>query len=141
MFGDDILKPRITVFVDDEAGTDVTQKVQRRLQHFIDRKIASLFEPLINLQRDETLTGLARGFAYRMVEGFGILPRAQVAEDVKSLDQDARGALRKHGVRFGQFTDRLRPPHQAALLSKINFRVRRIVKSIRAQMKMRLQGL
>ena len=102
--GDDILKPRITVFVDDEAGADVTQKVQRRLQHFIDRKIASLFEPLINLQRDETLTGLARGFAYRMVEGFGILPRAQVAEDVKSLDQDARGALRKHGVRFGQFT-------------------------------------
>ena len=74
------------------------------MQHFIDRKIASLFEPLINLQRDETLTGLARGFAYRMVEGFGILPRAQVAEDVKSLDQDARGALRKHGVRFGQFT-------------------------------------
>ena len=34
---------------------------------------------------------------------FGILPRAEVAEDVKSLDQDARGLLRKHGVRFGQF--------------------------------------
>ncbi len=102
--GDDILKPRITVLVDDEAGADVMQKVQRRLQHFIDCKVASLFEPLVNLQRDETLTGLARGFAYRMVEGFGILPRAQVAEDVKSLGQDARGALRKHGVRFGQFT-------------------------------------
>ena len=34
----------------------------------------------------------------------GLLPRAVVANDVKSLDQDARSALRKHGIRFGQFT-------------------------------------
>ena len=34
----------------------------------------------------------------------GVLPRGDVAEDVKALDQEARGALRKHGVRFGQFT-------------------------------------
>tara|TARA_B100001093_G_scaffold519313_1_gene607733 strand:+ start:1996 stop:4875 length:2880 start_codon:yes stop_codon:yes gene_type:complete len=102
--GDDPLKPLIIVFVDDTAGTDVIKKVQRRLQHFIDRKIASLFEPLISLQRDEALSGLARGFAFRMVEGFGILPRSNVADEVKALDQDARGMLRKHGVRFGQFT-------------------------------------
>mgnify|MGYP000079548984 CR=1 FL=1 len=77
-------------FVDDEAGSDVAEKVTRRLQHFIDRKIATLFEPLFNLSRDETLTGLARGFAFQMVEAFGILPRADVANDVKSLDQDGR---------------------------------------------------
>ena len=91
-------------FVDEAAGPDVAQKVQRRLQHFIDRKIAALFEPLLTLQRDETLSGLAKGFAFRMVESLGILPRAGVAQDVKALDQDARGALRKHGIRFGQFT-------------------------------------
>jgi len=102
--GADALKPQVEVFVDDVAGPEVAQKVQRRLQHFIDRKIAALFEPLVNLSRDEALTGLARGFAFQMVEGLGILPRAQVAEDVKALDQDARGALRKHGIRFGQFT-------------------------------------
>jgi ATP-dependent RNA helicase SUPV3L1/SUV3 len=102
--GDDPLKPQIRAFVDDTAGQDVMQKVQRRLQHFIDRKIASLFEPLMLLQRDEALNGLARGFAFRMVEGFGILPRPSVVDDVKALDQDARGMLRKHGVRFGQFT-------------------------------------
>jgi ATP-dependent RNA helicase SUPV3L1/SUV3 len=90
--------------VDDAAGPDVAQKVERRLQHFIDRKIASLFEPLLGLQRDEALTGLARGFAFRMVEAFGILPRAEVAQEVKDLDQEARGALRKHGIRFGQYT-------------------------------------
>ncbi|PIE10237.1 MAG: disulfide oxidoreductase [Rhodobacterales bacterium] len=102
--GDEPLKPRVQAFVDDEAGTEVAEKVTRRLQHFIDRKIAAGFEPLLAMSRDEELTGLPRGFAYRMLEGFGILPRGEVADDVKALDQDARKSLRKHGVRFGQFT-------------------------------------
>ncbi|WP_296429483.1 helicase-related protein [Yoonia sp.] len=102
--GPDPFKPTIEVFVDEEAGSDVAAKVQRRLQHFIDRKIAAGFEPLLALKNDEALTGTAKGFAYRMAEGFGILPRGEVADEVKALDQDARGALRKHGVRFGQFT-------------------------------------
>ena len=100
----DAMKPQVVAFVDEEAGDDVAQKVQRRLQHFIDRKIAALFEPMLNMQRDEALSGMAKGFAFRLAEGFGILPRGEVADDVKQLDQDARGALRKHGVRFGQFT-------------------------------------
>jgi ATP-dependent RNA helicase SUPV3L1/SUV3 len=102
--GAEALKPQVDVFVDEAAGPDVIQKVQRRLQHFIDRKVAALFEPLIGLQRDEALSGLARGFAFRMVENLGVLPRADVMQEVKDLDQDARGALRKHGIRFGQFT-------------------------------------
>ncbi|MEM8775645.1 MAG: helicase-related protein [Pseudomonadota bacterium] len=102
--GSDGLKPQVKEFVDEIAGADVAQKVQRRLQHFIDRKVSTLFEPLLNVQRDEELGGLARGFGFQLVEGFGILPRTAVADDVKALDQDARGQLRKHGVRFGQFT-------------------------------------
>ncbi|MCE8009796.1 DEAD/DEAH box helicase [Aestuariivita sp.] len=102
--GPDPMRPQVDVFVDDVAGPEVLQKVQRRLQHYLDRKVASLFEPLIALQRDETLTGLARGFAFRMVEHLGIISRQEVAGEVKELDQDARGSLRKHGVRFGQFT-------------------------------------
>ena len=82
----------------------MAEKVTRRLQHFIDRKISTLFEPLMNMQRDESLTGMARGFAFQMIEGLGVLDRADVGEDVKSLDQEARSALRKHGIRFGQFT-------------------------------------
>jgi hypothetical protein len=34
----------------------------------------------------------------------GVLPRDVVAEDVKALDQESRSVLRRHGVRFGQFT-------------------------------------
>jgi ATP-dependent RNA helicase SUPV3L1/SUV3 len=102
--GAEPLKPQVEAFVDEEAGFDVAEKVRRRLQHFIDRKVATLFEPLLNLGRDETLTGLARGFAFRLAEAMGVLPRDGVADEVKTLDQDMRGALRKHGVRFGQYT-------------------------------------
>lgn len=102
--GSDPLKPEVVAFVDEEAGPDVMTKVQRRLQHFIDRKIAAGFEPLLALKNDETLVGAAKGFAYRLVETFGIVPRGDVADEVKALDQDARGTLRKHGIRFGQFT-------------------------------------
>jgi ATP-dependent RNA helicase SUPV3L1/SUV3 len=102
--GADALRPQVEAFVDEEAGPDVAEKVRRRLQHFIDRKVAAQFEPLIAMQRDETLTGLARGFAFRLVEGAGRAAARRVADEVKALDQEARGALRKHGVRFGQFT-------------------------------------
>ncbi len=97
-------KPAVEAFVDEEAGPEVAEKVRRRLQHFIDRKVAAQFEPLLAMARDETLTGLARGFAFRLSEAMGVLPRESVAAEVKALDQEARGALRKHGVRFGQFT-------------------------------------
>ena len=97
-------KPAVEAFVDEEAGPEVVEKVRRRLQHFIDRKVAAQFDPLLAMGRDEALTGLARGFAFRLSEAMGVLPRDAVAAEVKELDQDARGALRKHGVRFGQFT-------------------------------------
>ncbi|PRY24985.1 ATP-dependent RNA helicase SUPV3L1/SUV3 [Aliiruegeria haliotis] len=102
--GGEAFKPTVVAFVDEEAGHDVTEKVTRRLQHFIDRKVATLFEPLLGMSKDETLTGLPRGFAFQLLEAFGVLSRDSVAADVKALDQDARGQLRKHGVRFGQYT-------------------------------------
>ena len=102
--GDDILSPRIEVFVDDEAGNEVLIKVQKRLRHFIERKINSAFEPLLVMRDDEMVTGMARGLAFRLVESLGVIPRSVVAKDVKELDQDGRGLLRKHGVRFGQYT-------------------------------------
>ncbi|MFN0113812.1 MAG: helicase-related protein [Paracoccaceae bacterium] len=102
--GAEAMKPQVEAFVDEEAGEEVAEKVRRRLQHFIDRKIATLFEPLLAMGRDETLTGPARGFAFRLAEALGVLPREGVAGDVKAMDQESRGLLRKHGVRFGQFT-------------------------------------
>jgi ATP-dependent RNA helicase SUPV3L1/SUV3 len=102
--GPDPLSPQVLPFVDEEAGPEVAEKVRRRLGHWIDRRISALFEPLNALKGDEALTGMARGIAFRLVEAMGILPRSEIAEEVKGLDQDQRAGLRKHGVRFGQYT-------------------------------------
>jgi len=102
--GADALSPTVEPFVDEEAGPEVAEKVRRRLTHFIDRRITAQFEPLLALKNDETLTGITKGVAFQIVEAMGIIPRAVVADDIKSLDQDQRGLLRKHGIRFGQFT-------------------------------------
>ncbi len=98
------LSPQVQVFADDDVDPEIGTRVARRLSHFVDRRIAALFEPLIALRDDATLAGMARGIGYRLVELLGILPRGEVADDLKSLDQDQRAGLRKHGVRFGQFT-------------------------------------
>ncbi|MEM6440814.1 MAG: helicase-related protein, partial [Pseudomonadota bacterium] len=100
----DTLAPGVEGFVDDIAGEDVKARVERRLGHWINRRIAAQFEPLIKLRDDETVTGLARGIAFRLIEALGVAPRPEMAKDVKELDQDGRALLRKHGVRFGQHT-------------------------------------
>jgi ATP-dependent RNA helicase SUPV3L1/SUV3 len=123
--GAEITRPTVEAFVDDEAGEEVVEKVRRRLQHFIDRKVATQFEPLLAMGRDETLQGLAKGFAFRLAEGLGVIDRSAIAAEVKELDQEARSALRKHGVRFGQYT-----VFQPALLKPAPTRLRLVLWSL-----------
>jgi ATP-dependent RNA helicase SUPV3L1/SUV3 len=101
--GEDILRPKVQAFVDLEAGAEVREKVERRLRHYLDRKIETLFEPLLLMKKDPQITGLSKGVAFLLVESLGILPRADVSGELKDLDQESRGLLRKHGVRFGQY--------------------------------------
>jgi ATP-dependent RNA helicase SUPV3L1/SUV3 len=100
--GDDPLAPKITVFVDDMADQGVAEKVERRLRHWLGRRVNALFEPMLAMRDDEAITGLARGVAFRLAENFGVVPRREIADDVKALGQEDRALLRKHGVRFGQ---------------------------------------
>jgi ATP-dependent RNA helicase SUPV3L1/SUV3 len=101
--GDSPLAPRIRVFVDENADAAVAEKVERRLSHWITRRINTLFEPLLTMRDDEAVTGLARGVAFQIAEAMGVVQRRQVADDVKALGQEERALLRKHGVRFGQY--------------------------------------
>jgi ATP-dependent RNA helicase SUPV3L1/SUV3 len=101
--GDELLKPRARVLASDLLAGQAREDVQSRLQKFLDRHIAGLLEPLIKLHENETLQGITRGIAFRLVETLGMLPRETVLEDVKSLSQEDRAALRAQGVRFGAF--------------------------------------
>jgi ATP-dependent RNA helicase SUPV3L1/SUV3 len=58
---------------------------------------------LFRLAAAEDVTGMARGLAYQLIEGMGVLERQKVADEVKGLDQPARATLRKYGVRFGAY--------------------------------------
>jgi ATP-dependent RNA helicase SUPV3L1/SUV3 len=102
--GADALAPQIQPFVDEDAAPDIAERIRRRLGHWMARKVAAHFAPLIGLRDDEALSGMARGIAFRLVEALGVLPRGEIADEVKGLDQESRAGLRKHGVRFGQHT-------------------------------------
>ena len=101
--GETLLKPVARALASDLLYGQAREDVQLRLQKFIDRHVATLLEPLLKLQENETLQGIARGIAFRIVETLGVLPRETVLEDVKSLTQEDRAVLRAQGVRFGAF--------------------------------------
>ena len=101
--GATLLKPRVTVIAGDQLSGSDREEVQARLQKFVDRHLGATLEPLLKLEEGDGLEGIARGIAYRLVETLGVLPRDQVAEEVKSLSQEDRSKLRNFGVRFGAF--------------------------------------
>ena len=102
--GDDPYSPRIKVFVDKVAGEKVSEKVQSRLESYVDQRIKEDLENLHKLRNDQSLEGEVRGFAQRIVDEFGILRRDSMIKEVTSLDQEKRGFLRAFGVKFGQFS-------------------------------------
>ncbi|MEC9368649.1 MAG: helicase-related protein [Pseudomonadota bacterium] len=101
--GERLLAPSVQVMADEHlAGTD-REKVQARLNAWLETHVEERLKPLVELERAQDVTGLARGIAFRLAETLGVLRREAVAEEIRTLDQEARGQLRKYGVRFGAF--------------------------------------
>ncbi len=100
---ENLLKPRVETLADEQVAAPDREAVQMRLSKFVSRHIAGLLAPMVSLAEDEGIAGIARGIAFQITEALGVLPREQVASEVKSLGQDERAQLRKHGVRFGAF--------------------------------------
>ena len=100
---EDPLKPTVQLICDESLSAPDKERVQKRLDEWLQGQIDERLKPLIALARAEDVTGLARGIAFRLNENFGVLKRESVAEDMRSLDQNGRAQLRKYGVRFGAF--------------------------------------
>ncbi|WEX09875.1 helicase-related protein [Chelativorans sp. AA-79] len=100
---DDVLKPRVVLLADEQLTGPARDKVAARAERFVNFQIESLLKPLLDLRQAEMLSGIARGLAFQLVENFGLLNRRDVAEEVRALDQEARAALRRLGVRFGAY--------------------------------------
>lgn len=120
--GEDALAPRVQILADEQLTGPARDKVQARLDLWIGAHVGTLLKPLVDLRTAADLEGLARGVAFRMVEALGTLERAEVADDVKALDQTQRAVMRKHGVRFGAYhiyVPALLKPAPAALVAQL----------------------
>jgi ATP-dependent RNA helicase SUPV3L1/SUV3 len=79
----------------DLGDTPVRERAVRRLEAFVAADAS---------RRLGALKGLARGLAYRLIEGGGVLDRRLVEADLVHLSRGERGVLRGLGVRFGAFS-------------------------------------
>ncbi|MDW6021958.1 helicase-related protein [Mesorhizobium sp. BAC0120] len=100
---DDVLKPRVVLLADEQLTGPARDKVAARADRYVEYQINSLLKPLVDLKSAETLSGIGRGIAFQLVENFGTLNRRDIADQVRSLDQEGRAALRRLGVRFGAY--------------------------------------
>jgi len=101
--GDKILEPRIRLLADEQLTGPALELVQNRVNLWLNQHIKKLLGPLQTLETGEGLSGVARGIAFQVAESLGVLERAKAAEELKTLDQEGRSALRKVGIRFGAY--------------------------------------
>ena len=117
--GDTPLKPKIIMLADEYLTGPTLDKVTARIERWMSNHINTILKPLADLENNMELNGIAKGVAFRILENLGSIDRKEVANDVKSLDQDARGSLRRCGVRFGAyhiFMPALLKPAQSQLI-------------------------
>ncbi|WP_375456406.1 helicase-related protein [uncultured Methylobacterium sp.] len=101
--GDKVFSPQIRLLADDALAGPHREKVAARLDAWLKAHVARLLGPLAEIETAADLTGLAKGIGFQVAEALGVLERARVAQEMRTLDQDGRGALRRHGVRFGAY--------------------------------------
>ncbi len=101
--GEDALRPRLVLLADEQLTGPARDKVAARAERFVNFQIEQFLKPLVDLSGAGQLSGIARGIAFQLVENFGLINRRDIAEEMKSLDQEGRAALRRLGVRFGAY--------------------------------------
>jgi ATP-dependent RNA helicase SUPV3L1/SUV3 len=120
------LHPDVQTLADDHLPSELRQRIQTRLDAWIEKRIALRLEPLVALRRAAdvkagspvALEPEARGIAHQLCEALGSLDLLRAA-----LPPDARTAmrgLRGFGIRFARrsiYLPKLLRPDAAALLA------------------------
>ncbi len=118
--GQDILAPRTILFVDEAMSAEAQTLVVARLELWLSATIQRLLGPLFSLRGLQEGSSQLQDLAVRIANAFGVLDREPVRTVVRGLDQNARGVLRKQGVRFGSYylyvPSTLRPASRALAL-------------------------
>ncbi|WP_034987457.1 hypothetical protein [Bartonella florencae] len=100
---EDFLKPKLIVLADAQLTGEARDSVVKRLERFVTFHFETALQPLFDLRNADNLTDSTSTLASKLIDSLGILPRREVAEIVKNLDQESRSVLRRLGVRFGAF--------------------------------------
>ena len=95
------LEPGATLLADEALPSEGREAAERRLSLWIAAHLHKVLGPLIALADAHGAPEAARSVALKVSQALGVLERERVKAEVKALDQEARGALRKLGVRFG----------------------------------------
>jgi len=104
--------PRVKLLANTLLTGENADLVREKTQEWLDSRISERMDPLVKLAQELNgeieapegavpLTGLARGVAYRLLEHYGVMGRAEVDADLRQLDQEARKGLRRFGIRIG----------------------------------------
>ncbi|GJD95297.1 helicase-related protein [Methylobacterium iners] len=101
--GDKLFEPHVRLIADEQLTGPARDKVEARLVAWLKAYVVRLLGPLMEIETAADLVGLSKGIGYQVVEALGVLERSKVMHEMRSLDQDGRGALRRHGVRFGAY--------------------------------------
>lgn len=99
--GDELLQPRAVVLADDALTGEDRAAVETRAALWLSAHVRKVLGPLLALGEAGELSEAARALGAKIAEALGVLDRDRVRNEVRALDQTARGALRKLGVRFG----------------------------------------
>jgi ATP-dependent RNA helicase SUPV3L1/SUV3 len=110
--GADALKPEVKFLSSDLLEGPVRDKIEQRLQKWLDGYIAHNLKPLLKA-RDRELTGAVRGLVFQLIEGGGVLNKRQAAKQLKALEKKDYGVLHHLGIKVGRrevfFPQLLRP--------------------------------
>jgi ATP-dependent RNA helicase SUPV3L1/SUV3 len=112
------LEPRVALLPFDHLDGPLRERARQHLQTWLRAHIRAHLSPLIRLS-EAAFDGAARGLAFQLVEGLGLVPREQVADMVAGLSGADRSKLHKLGIRLGY-----RDVFLAALLRPARLRLR-----------------
>ncbi len=119
--GESSLSPAVDVYSTEFIDSPMREKIRLRLMGWLERHLRAQLKPLFYLS-DAKLEGTARGIAFQVIEGLGLVPRYLLRDQINGLSKADRKALADLGLRLGRESvflpnlNRPRPSRIRALL-------------------------
>ncbi len=101
--GSDILAPKVEVLPSDLLDGPGREVVRKRAADWLNAQIAKHLAELI-AGREADVGPAARGVLFQLAERLGVMPRQQIEAQLTEIDEPARKALARLGVRVGIYT-------------------------------------